>query len=291
MNNVGKLTQGAKYDCDNPPQGGVEKDVIFINKDDIAGVTRAIIDGVPFVTDIVLKNGKVGYEFQGFGTSVVPNHTMRRSPSSVTYDHIVQLQIFDVNQAQKNNLEKAVLGRQIAIVKNMSNDKDKNYFEIYGLDIGLQVSELTREPANSETGGSFTGTFRTLEDRPAERKMPLTWFDTDLATTEAKIRSKLHLPIVININPIVGAVTGGTNFIILGDNFFNADGSAEDVTRIDWVDEQEQATQQAGAFIVSANDRITITDSIPLPAGIYKIRVTTSNGVAESGFIVTRMSG
>lgn len=285
MTNCGKLTRGARYDCDNPAQGGVEKDVILVNKDDILGVTRTSIEGVEFITDLVLKNNAIGYEFQGFGTSVVPSHTLRRSATSVTYDHIVQLQVFEVNQWQKNNLEKAALGRQVAIVKNFSNDLDRNYFEIYGLDIGLQLNELTREPSNSETGGSFTGIFRTLEDRPGEKKMPVTWFDTDLATTEAKIRAKLNLPIVDNIAPVAGAVAGGTAFDIQGQNFFNLDGLSQ-VTRVDWIDESDLATQQTTGVTVPNDGRINIAASVALTAGTYKVRVTTNNGVAESARVV-----
>ncbi len=284
MPSCGLLNKGSTYDCDEPLQGGVDADVILFNKDDVASITRAVVDGANVITDITLKNGKIAYEFQGFGTSVVPNYNQRRNQASVTYDHVVQLQVYEVSQAMKNALEKAALGKMVGIVKNQSNTTLKNFYEVYGLGNGLMLTDNPREPANIETGGSFTCIFRTDENQSGEGKMPETWFDTDEATTTTLIRGKLHLPVVDNISPVVGVAAGGDSYTITGLNFQDIDG-ADDVTSLDWVDSIATVTNQA-AFTIDSNTQISIATSIALAAGTYKIRVTTSTGIAESALVV-----
>lgn len=284
MGNCGRLTKNASYDCDEPLQGGVEKDVILFNKEDIASITRAVVDGANVITDITLKNGTLAFEFQGFGTSVVPSYNQRRSAVSITYDHIIALQVFEVSQPMKDALEKAALGNMVGIVRNRSNTTLKNFYEVYGLGNGLMLTDTPREPANVDTGGAFSCIFRTSEEQSGEARMPETWFDTDEATTTTKIRGKLHLPIVDNISPIVGVAAGGDSFTITGLNFQDVDG-ADDVTSLDWVDSADVVTNQA-AFTITNNTEITISASVALAAGTYKIRVTTSTGVADSALVV-----
>ena len=284
MSNCGKLTKGSIYDCDEPLQGGVEKDVILFNKDDIASITRAVVDGANVITDITLNNGTLAFEFQGFGTSVVPTYNQRRSAVSVTYDHVVVLQVFEVSQPMKDALEKAALGNMVAVVRNRSNTTLKNFYEVYGLGNGLMLTDSPREPANVDTGGAFSCTFRTSEEQSGEASMPETWFDTDEATTTTVIRGKLHLPIVENVSPVSVLIAGGTAVTVTGLNFQDVDG-VDDVTALDWVDSLGAVTAEPGG-VTASNTQIDIAASVALSAGTYKIRVTTSTGVAESALVV-----
>ena len=268
----------------NPLQGGVEKDVILFNLSDIASITRAVVDGANTITDITLKNGTIAYEFQGFGASVVPSYNQRRSAVSVTYDHIVNLQVYEVSQRIKDVLEKAATGNMVAIVRNRSNTTLKNFYEVYGLGNGLMLVDNPREPANIETGGAFSCVFRTSENQSGEGRMPETWFDTDETTTTTTIRGKLHLPIVDNISPVVGMTAGADTYTITGLNFQDIDGAA-DVTSLDWVDSIAAVTNEP-TFAVDSNTQISISSSVALSAGTYQIRVTTSTGIASSALVV-----
>ena len=66
-----------------------------------------------------------------------------------------------------------------------------NFFEVYGLDQGLEVSEMIRIPSDNETIGAFNITVKTTDDGGKEPYMPRTWFDTDYATTKALVDALL----------------------------------------------------------------------------------------------------
>ena len=63
---TGNLTADITFDCINAPIGGIEQNVVLINKDDI-DITATTIDAANRlqVTGIQLKPGKKGYKLTG----------------------------------------------------------------------------------------------------------------------------------------------------------------------------------------------------------------------------------
>ena len=111
---------------------------------------------------------------------------------TVGYDHIVNFQVFDISSDQKVNLEKLALSKVVAVIENMNvvGNAD-SVFEVYGFDAGLEVVLLTRLARDLETGGSFTVNLKTSDNEGKEAKLPLSFWDTDYATTKAKVDALL----------------------------------------------------------------------------------------------------
>jgi hypothetical protein len=182
------ITLGATYDCTNPIVPGVNTRLILINKDEVATVTKA----APYITAITLDGTKTGFAFEGYRQSLNPEYTLVPASLSIGYDHQIKFQVFDISQEQKENLQKMALGRMVAIVENMNNEgNDDNVFEVYGIDVGMEIMEMNRIARDMETQGSFSVLLKSPDDEGKEPKMPVTWFDTDYATTKALVDALL----------------------------------------------------------------------------------------------------
>ena len=112
--------------------------------------------------------------------------------------------------------------------------------------------------------------------------MPVSFFDTDYATTLAKLNNSLNLPAVYNVDPTSLAIAGGDTVVVNGTGFFDL--ALDIVTAVDFVDSQGVVTSQP-TFTTSSNTSITFT-SVALISETYSIRVTTSNGIAQSKEII-----
>ena len=185
----GGISSGVVYDCDNPIIPGIVPDIILVNLKDIDTVTYDVTNDY-IITNIALASTKQGYSFEGFRQSARPQYEYVRQPYSTAYNHIIDLQVFDITAAQKKNLEAMALGKIVAIVENLDKT-DTATFEVYGLDVGLEVNTLTRIAADLETAGSFSLQLMTPEDAGKEPKLPPSWFDTDYATTKAAVTALL----------------------------------------------------------------------------------------------------
>jgi hypothetical protein len=191
----GGIDIGADYDCDAPIAAGVNQRLILIDKEvfDRAVVT---FDATltTLITDIVLTEvGDAGFAFQGIRRSLNPQSAFVPATVSVGYDHQVDFQIFDISQAQKDNIEKLGLSKVVAIVENVNAPGNADsVFEVFGKDAGLemQAGEM-RINADNETNGSYTISLKTSDESGKEPKLPTSWWDTDYATTRPKVDALL----------------------------------------------------------------------------------------------------
>jgi hypothetical protein len=139
-----------------------------------------------------LKTGKAAYAFQGIRQSLNPQYELVPGTVSVGYMHTVNFLAFDINQAAKDNYEKMALAKLFAVIENKNNIGNGNsIFEVYGVNVGLEASAITRIPADQESGGAFTIALTTPEAEGKEPKMPQSWFKTDYATTLALVEALL----------------------------------------------------------------------------------------------------
>lgn len=181
------IVQGAEYSCESPIQPGVDQRLLLGNLDDIDTITYDVTN--PYIiTAITMKTGKAMFAFDGVRRSLNPQYALSPQTVSVGYSHQVDFSVFDISPEQKENLEGMAVVPQFAIVEN-ANDvgNGNNYFEVYGLGRGLEMSSNVRIPADSDTAGAFVITLITAEDGAKESKMPATFFDTDYSTTLAKV--------------------------------------------------------------------------------------------------------
>lgn len=188
MATCGAITVGATYDCDNPIQPGVNPRVWLANKDDIATVTYGANSSV--VTAITMKATKKLWVFDGMRQSVDPQVAFVPQTYAVGYDHILNIQVFDISSTQKLNLQKMALGKIVAFVENSNvAGNDDSVFEVFGLGVGMEVVTLTRINKDAETMGSFSIGLKTSDNEGKEAKLPLSFWDTDYATTLAKLEA------------------------------------------------------------------------------------------------------
>jgi hypothetical protein len=93
--------------------------------------------------------------------------------------------------ATKKTMNDLPKGRFVAIVQNNHKGEDGNAaFEIYGTEIGMEITEYTRNNADNDTQGAPALVLRTPgEGSGKEPYLPLTLHDTNFATTKAIVDS------------------------------------------------------------------------------------------------------
>jgi hypothetical protein len=182
----GGITAGAAYDCDNPLQVGMNSRIWLTNKSDIQSVTYGTNQSV--ITAIVFNSGGQLFVFDGYRQSANADSEFVAQTVSSGYNHGIQLQVFDISSTQKLNLEKMALGKMVAVVENVNAAGNADsVFEMFGQGVGMEVIALTRINRDTETAGSFSVELRTSDNEGKEAKLPLSVWDTDYATTAAKI--------------------------------------------------------------------------------------------------------
>ena len=144
--------------------------MILMNNADISDYD---VDADGNVTDITLNPGAFAYEFIGF------RNDMKATQEAITPDvgptrfkHGVGLNIYEMTQLQKNNIEKLARGNVVAIVENRG--KDANAHEVFGKGVGLQIVPGVLRNAH-ENGGLYVLSLATPDGEGlTEPKLPQT---------------------------------------------------------------------------------------------------------------------
>lgn len=186
----GEITQDLAEDCDNKLSAGVNDRLILINFNDIDSVVRNGANP-QIIENIILASGKEAYAWQGKNLSNEPLYTLINNRFVKNYDHEVRQKVFLNTPDAKRELERLAEGLTVAIVENKHKGPSGNSaFEIYGLDVGLEIQEMTRNPNDPETAGAHDALLRTPEESK-EPHMPATFFKTDFATTKGLVEALL----------------------------------------------------------------------------------------------------
>lgn len=180
----GKLIQNMLYDCTNPVIGGVEAVVYLFNRSDITAYVRDVTNP-QIITDITLASGAKGFRYEGYNTSVKPKSTFVKKDYSARFDHAVDFVIFAKGSAVKAEVEKLGTNRVVAVIENIHKSGD-SAFEIFGTDLGLELTTLTADPNDANSEGAYVVNL-TSPANFKEPHMPATFFDTDYATSKASL--------------------------------------------------------------------------------------------------------
>lgn len=180
-----QISAGYTVSCSAPLVPGTEDDILLANKADIAGYT-VDVDNPMLVTAITMKSGKQFYKFEGQNMSVEPKSRLVLTRYSRLYEHEARFKIFANSPADKLTIDKLIKGEVVALVKSKSGD-----WEILGKDIGLKVTEMERDPNNTDTGGAYDLLLKTPDTAAKEAFLPSTFFNTDAATTETAVTTLL----------------------------------------------------------------------------------------------------
>lgn len=173
MTNCGKLIKSILYDCNNPVIGGTEAVVYLFNRSDIGGYVRDT-DNPQIIKGITLASGAKGYKYEGYNTSVKPKSTFVKKDYSARYDHSVDFVIFAKGSDVKAEIEKMAINRVVAVIENIHKSGD-SAFEIFGTDLGLELTTLKSDPNDANSEGAYEITL-TSPGNFKEPHMPATFY-------------------------------------------------------------------------------------------------------------------
>lgn len=178
----GLISGGIAPDCNNPLVGGLEVELILLNKDDIASYTFNNTN--PLVVEAITRVAtKVGYYFEGIKFSNSAKATLVKGKYQSNFDHELNMVVFKVNGDAKKQLELLAKSLVVAVIRyKFRGNAGDSAFEILGREQGLELMTLERDSANADTQGAYSIQLKT----PAEGKeahLPAPFYKTDYATT------------------------------------------------------------------------------------------------------------
>ena len=190
MANCTGITIGADYDCADPLKAKVNERLLVGNLDDIESVTYDVTNPT-LITAITMKTTKAMFAFQGVRSTVKPQVDLVASEVTVGFSHQVDFSVFEVDAAQKENLQAMSTVSQFCIYQNPKDSSlGDAVWEVMGVNSGLEMATLVRMPADGATGGAYTCQLKTPA-AASETELPNSFFDVDIATTELAIEALL----------------------------------------------------------------------------------------------------
>jgi hypothetical protein len=177
----GEISRSIVSDCDFPLIAGIRKRMLVANWEQVTSVD--INSGNRLLIEDIVLDGNL-FEISGRDNTIVANFAL--VPASQLLDHTVTAMGFDISPATKQNIQGMIDGRFVVFVENVDKGQSgMNAFEIFGLDSGLKMVELTRDATNIETQGAFAFKFMS-SDISKEPMIPRTFYDgVSYATTKA----------------------------------------------------------------------------------------------------------
>lgn len=177
--------------CDDKAQGGLENDVLLINRSDVDYSAITYDAGnKTIVTNFQLKSGKTGYLLQGVKqVNSTAYELVKQEFSFDTFKHTFNGVVLTPSSANKEQAEKLASGGKYVVIVNRKYKGASNAdaFEIYGLESGLELETMTYNSKENNGVISFALSSAEGEDEPS---MPKTLLETDYATTLTAFEAK-----------------------------------------------------------------------------------------------------
>lgn len=187
----GLITANILFDCDNPPIGGIETDVLLFNADDvdITALTYNPSNKIQ-LTNFALKAGKTGYLLQGVKqVNGANSELVKKEIGPDKHKHVFSGVI--LNPSAANKLQATFLsegGKYVVIIeqkwKGVDND---DAFVVLGLKSGLELQTMIWN--TKENDGTISFTLESAESYE-EPTLPLNLLETDYATTKTAFDNK-----------------------------------------------------------------------------------------------------
>jgi hypothetical protein len=151
---TGKLTANIDFLCANAPVGGIEQNVVLINKDDINITTTAVsaISGLQ-VTNLELKPGKKGFKLTGVKQSNGKAwELVKKENAPDKFKHTFSGVIFTPsleNKTQADALSKG--GKYVVVIEQVwKGAANTDAFEILGFNSGLELTTMTNSSKEND---------------------------------------------------------------------------------------------------------------------------------------------
>ena len=143
MANCNGITIGSDYDCSNPLKSKVNERLLVGNLDDILTIEYDVTD-TNLITGITMKPTKQMFAFQGVRSTAKPQVDLVASEVTVGFSHQVDFSVFEVDSAQKANLQAMSSVSQFCIYQNPKDSSlGDAVWEVMGINSGLEVSTLS----------------------------------------------------------------------------------------------------------------------------------------------------
>lgn len=179
-------------DCNENNVGGIEVNVVLINKNDIdydASTFSAVNKMI--MTNLKLKAGKTGYLLKGIKQiNAVRDEIVIKDTSDNKFLHTFTGQVPNHSAESKARILELAGGNFVAVVEGkFKGIANKDAFQVAGFHSGLEISESVY--ASNENDGSRTFTLASLENY--EEPKPLyTLLMTDYDTTKTAFVNKFE---------------------------------------------------------------------------------------------------
>lgn len=176
------ITSGISVNCDQLRNvGGLFADLYVANLSDILSYTT---DVNGFVTDIVFSTYGGLYKFEGKKGSHSAGYEIQNGGAGTNtfFSHTVSAKLFGDDPTDNEVIQDLVVSDVVMIARTRNNE-----YKIYGAENGLTLTEGSQNSGQEEA----SDTTDTLTFTGAEKNMPLYFFDTDNATTLAKLEGYL----------------------------------------------------------------------------------------------------
>ncbi|WP_297334649.1 hypothetical protein [Flavobacterium sp.] len=188
---TGNLTADILFDCANAPIGGIEQNVVLINKDDI-DLSATTVDATNriLVTNLQLKPGKTGYLLTGVKQANGKAwELVKKENAPDKFKHTFSGVIFNPSAANKQQADSLSKGaKYIAVIEQMWKGADsEEAFEVLGLNSGLELMTMTN---NSKENDNMIMFELASADGFEETTMPKTLLDVDYAATKTAFSNK-----------------------------------------------------------------------------------------------------
>ncbi|RWW99713.1 hypothetical protein [Flavobacterium cerinum] len=188
---TGNLTADILFNCSNAPVGGIEQNVILINKDDIDVVsTTTDVTNRVLVTNLQLKPGKTGYLLSGVKQSNGKAwELVKKENAPDKFKHTFSGVIFNPSAANKQQADGLSKGsKYVAVIEQVwKGTNSEDAFEILGLTSGLELMTMTN---NSKENDNMIMFELSSSDGYEETTMPRTLLDVSYAATKTAFTNK-----------------------------------------------------------------------------------------------------
>lgn len=183
---INKLSGEMLFDATSRPVKGVDGDAVLINFDDI-DFSSTTISGAS-VSTLTLKAGATGYKLSWYKELASNNNTFTVNTEDI--DGFSQSFLGRLSTTSADNAERAKelsQGRFVVVFETRFGGVDNaDKIKVLGLDVGLELSELTNN--TNENSGSILFTLATKEGTYEEHPFRI-YSNTDYDTSKADLES------------------------------------------------------------------------------------------------------
>jgi hypothetical protein len=188
---TGNLTADILFDCANAPIGGIEQNVVLINRDDI-DVINTTVDASNriLLTNLQLKAGKTGYLLTGVKQSSGKAwELVKKENAPDKFKHTFSGVIFNPSAANKQQADSLSKGAKYVVVVEQvwKGTNSSDAFEVLGLTSGLELMTMTN---NSKENDNMIMFELASPDGFEETTMPRTLLDVTYTATKTAFSNK-----------------------------------------------------------------------------------------------------